>query len=427
MRLRAIFLLTLTLVLIFYQFPPQGMPLPFVPLANILLVVLIGLATVYGRSHILSKKPLLFFSGLITAAALISVFASEDRLGDTLFAIRILVLSPIGLVIAGFATAKQKIEDIPYILLPPAFFGVLLMSWALTKPFTGEFSSDIYIWNEGRVFINPLSKLPMWPVTLSENCAAGFLLFFFLFGCLNQKKTLMMLPAVIGAISISIVSATRTYFFATMAVFLVSAARRSILDKRYRDFLIGFGFLVSIVLAIIIYKPARTITEKGFERFFSGDGLFGSSERVDIWHDRFNIARGLPWLESLGVTNYFDRFELSSHNLWIDYWLMGGHIYVLTVSLLVLYILKQAFRLLTTRRLRPQGLASAYGFFTLFGVSFISSPVVSSPMAHLLFWFLGGCVLGSNERGSEIGSNRNASHNSSTQSPNRLRPNLVNS
>jgi hypothetical protein len=396
----------LGLVLLLYLNPNNGISLPLASIANI-LVLFVGFGAGLREWEQIAKCPipigLFALVGLVGSA---SVFGSESNAGDILYGIRVLALTPIAMALCGFALAQMGPLGISFALIPSAVGGVILMTWAMTLPFTGEFMPGMFVWENDRIFLHPLSNAPMWPVSLSENCSVAFVLFFFTFAGLKKWQLGLTIPIAIVAAAISVSSATRTYIYSQFAVFGLIIIRKLFLEKRYRDIGVGLISLMMGFAGLYLYEPLRLATLDRLDRFGSGEGAFGTSGRIDIWVERYPMALQSGFLSGLGITSYGEKFELSSHNVLLDYWLMGGGLYIIVQVLVlacILYVVTKRFLSPSTNQFEIAVIGS---FVMMSIVTLVSSPIISSPIAHVLYWLLGGAVLGCGVR--KKGSESNA-------------------
>lgn len=333
---------------------------------------------------------LIFISGIIAAGV---------TMGNSIYAFllnyRYLIHLPLAYFIIGFYLYNRYGINFWILLIPALAINVILMFISVRHPFIGHTEMK-YITGEGRYFIFPIGDYLVRPVALSEACSFGFAGIVIAWKSRKNIEGIILSLLSFCCVMIAIVSATRTYLFGITLVGVSYFILAQASEKIKLVALVSVAGLAVSIPTYYIYWDTDFVQNamQRLDRFGEAEDLVRTAGRLDIWHDRIsNLYEEITPISGMGMQNYRNDFDISSHNLFIDLALIGGFSYFVFMLFLFIFSIKNIVMTFFVEKLKvhiPLALASLM-YIVVF---FVSSPLISSKQTLATSFILFGAISG---------------------------------
>ncbi len=374
-------------------------PLPLGPItanlvATSLSVVWMAAMILILPSHLyLHKVGVLFGVAALSFVAFLNAISSAGNVVYVLTSLRYTLAIPVAGLTIGYFLGRSRHRLEVLTLTPSAAVGILLMFLAFGSPFVGEIRPGEYVGELSRFYLHPVDGSIVYPVSLAENCSAGFMMLWF--AMFSKRLLPRALCAVLGlaSVALSVAGATRSYLFANaivLGIFGVAAVFRAGYRRQITVLAIG---TVLLVIGLFAVESTREAILVRLDRFILG-GWLDNSERMSIWSDRLDYAMTIGPFEGTAMSDYFEQNDISSHNIALDWVIIGGWVYACAIGAIYAYGAARAMGSLLTKNCPPEllGLSACVLMCSL--VLMISSPIVSSLYAYAIYWHILGAYWG---------------------------------
>jgi hypothetical protein len=364
------------------------------------VAMLIGalLALFLGFHRMVTSHLLVLAVIAATALAVVSVLASDGSGTDAVTTLRYIWVTPLTCFVVGYFLSAVDGRLARLAIVLSAIIGIAVMVIALGRPATGELLPELNVGERGRFYSHPFNTDLVWPVTVAETCAAGFVCIWL--GFTAKQKLGAVFCYLLGtcAVAVSLVGATRTYVFAVVAtataMLIIDGVRQPQLLLRLAVVIAAIGIVLFASLGL--NDEFRDLASVRLDRF-SETGLFDTTGRNLIWSERWELAQETSWFHGRSMPEYWSTLDVSSHMLVLDFVLLGGWGYALVVSIGLMLGAVRGLQIIAATSWQSEARVWALAFLTLLATSFVSSTVISSLFAYSVMWFVLGCMFGASE------------------------------
>ena len=374
-----------------YAFPENSTPFKTQTAADVLAICALVLFVLFESKLIAGKSMarVLMVIGVLGILSTMSALMSSGGIGDAVLTFRYIYIIPCVYYILGFLQARSGDGLVWKIMIPAAILNLILMSITITRPYVGNYLTEDFVSLEGRYFIFPIGSVVIKPVTVSEACSVSFAFLFLGLesGRGKYKRVLLFMGA--AAFTLSLLSTTRTYIFATVATLCIVLFMSLIGRHGGRAALKGVSIISVSTIILLAIPRTREFISARVTRLETELGLINTSGRMELWQDRLAMLSETSWTYGLSVSDYRLVYALSSHNLLLDIAIIGGLLFLVLAVCFLLHVNIQIMRVLLT--LQNSELRFLAATLLMFCLAFmVSSPLISSKQTLAAAFYFAG-------------------------------------